>query len=175
MPPGRARLDGRGVGFATAFPKPLVPVSCRPAAWGVFVLTRLECHRLGRFSLLAGLVALVAGCGVGGKVAHLSGQVTLRGKPLPTDAQAFVTFVSAADSKRSVSVPIAAGRYDSPETPVGPGRAFFEITTTGPEKISDRTGQPYRDVISHVPAGAAEGIPLEVTGDNPDQNFDLTD
>lgn len=118
---------------------------------------------------------MVAGCGVGGRVAHVSGQVTLRGKPLPESAQAFLTFVAASDSKRSVSVPITAGRYDSPETPVGPCRAFFEITTTGPEKISDRTGQPYRDVISHVPAGAAEGIPLEVTGDIPDQNFDLTD
>lgn len=121
------------------------------------------------------MVAFVAGCGVGGKVTHLSGEVTLRGKPLPSNAQAFITFVSAADSKRSVSVPIAAGRYDSPDTPFGPCRAFFEITTTGPEKISDRTGQPYRDVISHVPAGVAEGIPLEVTGDKPDQNFDLTD
>ena len=139
------------------------------------MFTRLECHRLSGLWLLAGAAALAAGCGVGGTVAHVSGQVTLRGKPLPESAQAFITFVAAADSKRSASVPIAAGRYDSPETPVGPCRAFFEITTTGPEKISDRTGQPYRDVISHVPAGVAEGIPLEVTGDKPDQNFDLTD
>lgn len=142
---------------------------------GFSVFMRLDCHRPRCLWLLAGAAVVMAGCGVGGKLARVSGQVTLRGKPLPESAQAFVTFVSSADSKRSVSVPITAGRYESPETPVGPGRAFFEITTTGPEKISDRTGQPYRDVISHVPAGAAEGIPLEVTGDNPDQNFDLTD
>lgn len=147
-----------------------------PGSWGVFLLSACVClRRVGGLWLLAGAAVLGVGCGSGGQTAHVSGQVTLRGKPLPEGAQAFVTFESNADPTRSASAPIVAGHYDSPKTPVGPGRAFFEITTTGPEKMSERTGQPYRDIISHVPAGAAEGIPLEVTGDTSDQNFNLVD
>ena len=123
---------------------------------------------------LAGLALAIAGCSFGGgSAAHLSGQVTLSGKPLPGSAQAFITFASDADPNRSVSVPIAAGRYDSPATPAGPCRVFFEITTAGPEKISERTGQPYRDIVNLVPARHADGIPLEVSGDNINQDFDL--
>lgn len=118
----------------------------------------------------------LTGCGLGGgSVAHLSGQVTLGGKPLPETAQAFITFAPAVYPNQSVSVPITAGRYDSPKTPAGTCRVFFEITTSGPEKISDRTGQPYRDFFNLVPARHADGIPLEVSGDNPDQNFDLVE
>jgi hypothetical protein len=126
-------------------------------------------------SLLAMTGFVAAGCGLGGRSAHVSGQVTLKGKPLPEAAQAFITFASDADPKASVSAPIAAGHYDAPNTPVGPCHVFFEITTTGPEKMSERTGQPYRDIINHVPDRYAEGIPLDVTGDLPSQDFDLAD
>ncbi|MFM1902298.1 MAG: hypothetical protein RLZZ440_198, partial [Planctomycetota bacterium] len=96
-----------------------------------------------------GLVAV--GCGLGGQTAHVAGQVTLKGKPLPEAAQAFITFASDADPNASVSVPITSGHYDAPKVPFGPCHVFFEITTTGPEKMSERTGQPYRDIVNHVP------------------------
>ena len=75
-------------------------------------------------------------------MAHLSGQVTLGGKPQPETAQAFITFAPAVDPNQSVSVPITAGRYDSPKTPAGTCRVFFEITTSGPKKSATGPASP---------------------------------
>lgn len=154
----------------------LAGASDGPNRWGMETILLLYSPWSPVGLALTILALAAAGCGQrGGSVAQLSGQVTLGGKPLPEAAQAFVTFASDADPKRAVSVPIMAGRYDSPATPIGPCRVFFEITTSGPEQISERTGQPYRDIINLVPAKHADGISLQVLESKPDQHFDLAD
>jgi len=120
--------------------------------------------------------ASIAGCGrsAAGE-ARLQGKITLNGKPLPEDAKAFVVFLPEGNSAKAVSVPVTNGRYDSPNTPTGKVKVSFEITReVGPTKTSERTGQPYRDIENLVPAKYASGLPLEVTGDNSNQDFDLS-
>ncbi|WP_425398731.1 hypothetical protein [Aeoliella sp.] len=124
---------------------------------------------------IALLVTAVGCSGSSVPTAHLAGKVTLGGKPIPSDAEAFIMFVnSSAEGKEAkVSVPIANGQYDSPDTPQGAITVTFSITRNGPTKTSARTGEQYSDVINLVPAKYSTGLPLQVTGDNTNQNFDL--
>lgn len=120
--------------------------------------------------LLAGAV----GC-VRESPARLQGAVTLAGKPIPADAQAFIVFTTGADRSHSVTAPIVGGTYDSPKTPRGDVTVFFEIShSVGPERKSDRTGLVYRDIATLVPARYETGVPIKVTGDDANRNFDLT-
>ena len=122
-------------------------------------------------------LAVALGCsGSSGAGAHVSGRVTLDGKPLPADAKAFVIFAPAAttEQSQSVSVPVVNGAYDSPNTPVGSVKVFFDVTkATGPVKKSERTGEDYQDVINLVPSEFGAGVARTVDGDMADQNFDL--
>ncbi|MBX3433196.1 MAG: hypothetical protein KF847_07735 [Pirellulales bacterium] len=132
--------------------------------------------RAGRraWATLAAL-GLLAGCGGSNSTVHLHGKVTLGGQPIPADAKASITFAPPGGSElKAVSVPIVNGEYDSPATPVGKLRAYFEVSKeTGPVKKSERTGAEYRDVVNLVPPRSATGVEIEVAGENLDQNFDL--
>lgn len=131
-----------------------------------------------RLTVLVAIATLVAGCGKSApREVHLQGEVTLNGAPVPEDATAFITFAPANGSEaKSVSVPVKAGHYDSPRTPAGEVTVLFEITrAVGPEKKSERTGLTYRDTENLLPAKYATGVPLEVTSDNANQDFHLTD
>jgi hypothetical protein len=83
-------------------------------------------------------------------------------------------FVPAGkDQGKAASAVITNGQYDSPNTPQGPVKVGFVISQpTGPEYTTDR-GVKTRNTTSIVPAGAAAGMDLDVTGDNTAQNFDL--
>lgn len=106
--------------------------------------------------------------------ARVQGAVTLAGKPLPADAQAFIVFAAGPNRSESVSVPIVNGRYDSPQTPRGDVTVFFEINhPVGPERKSDRTGLMVRDIATLVPARYATGIGIRVDGDETERHFDL--
>lgn len=126
-----------------------------------------------KLGLLAALV-FFCGCGPGSSPsAHLSGTVTIDGKPIPADATASLSFVPT-DSSKAVALPIVDGRYDSPRTPQGKITVHFSISRpTGPEKVSERTGEKYRDIANLVPPEHAAGMVIEVQGDNSSQNFDL--
>jgi hypothetical protein len=128
-----------------------------------------------RSVLLAIALISAIGCSKGAHVAHLEGKVTLNGRELPKESQAFIIFVPDSKKSDSVTVPIANGRYDSPKTPTGAVTAFFEINVPGPTKKSQHTGQDYHDVKSLVPAKYATGVPLHVEGDEPNRDFQLTD
>ena len=115
------------------------------------------------------------GCGGGsGKTAHVQGKVTIGGKDIPTDARAFIMFTDAKDMKKSASVPIESGAYDSPKTPTGAVRVSFDITKpTGPVKKSERTGEDYQDMANLVPPAKTSGVEVTIDGDKNDLNFNL--
>jgi hypothetical protein len=133
---------------------------------------------IGKLAVITAVLASLGGCG-GSSVptAHLAGKVLLDGKPIPSDAEASLMFVreGAKDDEATVRVPINVGdsTYDAPNVPQGAVRAYFSITRKGPAKISERTGEEYHDIINLVPGQYATGIPLQVSGDNINQDFDL--
>lgn len=117
---------------------------------------------------------LMLGCDVSSvPTAHLAGSVTIKGKPVPADAKAALSFQPLGGGE-SVSVPITSGRYDSPNTPQGSVSVKFYISRpVGPEKVSERTGGKYQDIANLVPPEHAAGITIEVSGDNLNQDFEL--
>ncbi len=124
-----------------------------------------------------GLVSVTAGCGgeAGPPTAHLQGTVTLGGKPIPTDATAYIYF-NPVDSKqgKAATATIVNGKYDSPNTPVGAVKVVFNITQPkGPEY--EERGTKVRSMVSITPPSAASGIELQVDGDKSDVNFDLAE
>lgn len=134
-------------------------------------------HCLGwwHFALLVGVV-LSIGCGKFSNTgAHLTGEVTLDGQPLPKDASASVTFRPLGDVGQPVSAEIVEGRYDCPGVPEGKVLAVLSISIpTGRTFQGDlRTGESGRQFESVVlSANQASGINLEVT-DDANVNFDL--
>ena len=120
-------------------------------------------------------LGLLAGCGGSNSTVHLHGKVTLGGQPIPADAKASITFAPPGGSEtKAVSVPIVNGEYDSPATPVGTLRAYFNITReVGPLKKNERTGGEYRDEVNLVPPKTSTGVEVVVSGENLDQHFDL--
>ena len=125
---------------------------------------------MSRIFFLLGLLLLV-GCG-GPPTTLLSGTVTLNGKPVPSDAEAFISFTPVGGE--AVSVPITEGKYESSETPRGMVTVHFHILQkVGPVKVSERTGEEFQEEKNLVPAKYATGIQLEVTDDNTNQNFAL--
>jgi hypothetical protein len=120
---------------------------------------------------------LVMGCDGGGSsnTAHWQGTVTVDGQPLPGDAAGSITFRPVGSgTARAVTVQIENGKYDSPETPKGNVKAFFNIERpTGETYTSERTGEEVVVTESMVPETSAQGLDIEVTGNNADGNFDL--
>jgi hypothetical protein len=108
------------------------------------------------------------------ETAHLAGTVTLGGKPLPGDAQGTIVFKPASADVTSATAAIVNGQYDSPETPTGAVKVYFNITKpSGRTFKSSRTGETVNEVASIVPASQAAGVDLNIEGDNSSQNFDL--
>lgn len=123
---------------------------------------------------LAGLLALVTGCGGGLETTSVSGTVTIKGEPIPADAEATITFATKeGDEELSTTVPITGGKYESPETPQGSVLVTFAIFELGPPQVSDRTGQEYREQISLVPADKAGGQTVDITEATGNLDFDL--
>jgi hypothetical protein len=119
-------------------------------------------------------VIFVPGCEENSEpTARLAGTVTINGKPVPADAEAALSFAPLRGGT-SVSVPITAGRYDSPKTPLGKLLVKFYISqSVGPVKKSERTGKDYRDIANLVPPEHAAGLTIDVSEDNLNLNFDL--
>jgi hypothetical protein len=102
--------------------------------------------------------------------------VTIAGQPLSDKAVGGVSFrPMQAGQGREVFAQLTNGRYDSPQTPKGPVKVYFSISQpTGRTIKSERTGQEVPELANAVPEKYAAGVDLDVTGDNSDQNFDLT-
>jgi hypothetical protein len=120
----------------------------------------------------------LAGCGGGSAdTVHLKGKVTLDGEPVPTDAQASVTFQPTAGNKgKAVTAAIVNGAYDSPNTPRGPVLAIMSLSIpTGKMVMSERVGAEVPE-INTVTLSQAQigGIAIDVTGDETTHDFALT-
>lgn len=130
---------------------------------------------LGAFLLLA----LTAGCGRSAhneSVAKLTGNVTIGGKPLPDDAEGSLIFSPAAQGEAPpVQAKLVAGHYESPSVPKGQVLVTFHIARlTGKMlKSSPNDVHPTPERIDLVPQASRAGMRIEVTGDNPQQDFNL--
>jgi hypothetical protein len=133
----------------------------------------ISTKQLGSYVLL---LLLAVGCGgeSGPPTAHLQGTVTIGGKPIPADAIAMISF-SPHDTKLGpgATAEIANGKYDCPKVPLGPVTVFFNITQASGPEIEIR-GRKSRETVSLTPPKYGAGTPLDVSGDNAAQDFDLT-
>ena len=118
---------------------------------------------------------LAVGCGESGPDyphAALQGAVTLDGAPVETGR---VNFMPAAGVKgQPVSAEIEAGRYNAPDVPLGNMTVTFSMTQETGKMITEGDREPYPEIISIVPPHYAQGIAVNVTGDNAAQDFALT-
>jgi hypothetical protein len=126
--------------------------------------------------------ALIAGCGPAAPslpVARLAGKVTVNGRPLPADAEGAITFMSAARSQAPpIQVRLSGDSYTADAVPIGHVSVLFNITRLTGRMVHEKDaprGTPFPEREILVPANCREGIPIEVTGDNLHQNFDLHD
>ena len=132
--------------------------------------------RLVAAALLTLCFTMVAGCFGGSGVeyphAELQGAVTLDGTPVESGR---VNFMPAAGSEgQPVSADIKAGRYEAPDVPLGQVTVTFSMTKETGNMITEPEREPYPEIISIVPPHYAQGVPLNVTGDNDAQDFALT-
>jgi hypothetical protein len=133
--------------------------------------------RLGWLILLA---VLAAGCGKPGPSypsARWEGTVTLQGKPIPAEAEAYVQFFPNGGGGQAppASVPIMQGRYRAERVPLGKVTVVFNITRlTGRMVREDNApgATPYAEREILVPPSLRAGIPAEVTGDQ-QRDFNL--
>jgi hypothetical protein len=129
---------------------------------------------VGSLSVLC--LSLVLGCDQSDSkpTAHLSGTVTINGRPLPANVTGTIMFrPSGKGMAKTAGVSLIGGKYDSPETPVGEVTVFFSIQEPTGNMISDAGGPPFPELRSIVPQESTNGVKLQVTGENPQQDFDL--
>jgi hypothetical protein len=120
----------------------------------------------------AGVMPL--GCGSESNTAHLQGQVTIGGLPIPADAIGSVTFQTTKGGQgRTASAPIESGKYDSPDTPVGAVKVFITVQQPTGRTIDNGRGTPAPEYKNIISIEYSSGIDLQVDGDNAQQDFDL--
>jgi hypothetical protein len=117
--------------------------------------------------------ALVCGCGSDKPTypsARLEGKVTVDGQPI---AQGSLQFVPKDLGKASVtSAAIVEGRYVAEAVPRGSVRVLLSASKeTG--KMVTQYSTPRPEVINLIPNKYRSGISMEVSGDDPNANFEL--
>lgn len=140
------------------------------------MFARKSLTRTSKLATLALLMLPLVGCdGQSGATTTLSGQVTIGGQPIPSDATASVSFRPIGGQKaQPVSALIANGGYRCDAVPLGPVVAEFDIRQpVGPMKTSARTGAQYQEEKSLVPANHAAGIEFEVKAGDESRDFEL--
>ncbi len=112
---------------------------------------------------------LRAGC-------RLEGKVTIDGQPLPGDAVGSVVFTPRAKGQApAAQAKIDAGHYQTDKAPLGDIKVFFHISRATGKIIQDSPddAHPRRELQDLVPETLRGGLDVNVTGDNPHQDFDL--
>lgn len=125
-----------------------------------------------RLGMLLG-VALVIGCGADKPTfpaARLEGNVTVDGKPI---AEGNLQFVPRDVGQAPVTgAAIVDGRYLAERVPLGKLRVVINATKETGKMVTEYS-TPRPQVINLIPEKYRSGIPIEVTGDNANLNFDL--
>jgi hypothetical protein len=123
-------------------------------------------------------VALL-GCDAGGSgkpTAHLSGDITIDGEPVPSDASVTINFrppLGSSGQAGPTSAEISGSSYDCPNVPLGTVDVFIQIVQpTG--RMTSEGGRSWPETRSLIADKYASGIQLEVTDDNSSQDFELT-
>jgi hypothetical protein len=139
----------------------------------IATIGKLKLH-VDRMILLLS-VAVIAGCSFQSAppVGHLKGKVTIKGKPVPSDAHARIIFAPpATGSNRNAKpaiAPIVNSQYDAPNVPVGPITADFDIQQdTGRE-----FARGMKESKNLVPEEHQDGIALKVSEGDQTDDFDL--
>lgn len=126
---------------------------------------------------LVSIATVVTGCdtGRGGRpTAHLSGAITIDGQTPEESALGTINFRAAsADQAAGTSAEIVNGKYDAPNVPMGNVTAFIQLVQPTGRTISEGDRQ-YPELRSLISSKYDVGIKLEVTGDNHNQDLDLT-
>ncbi|MGA2254718.1 MAG: hypothetical protein ABSG53_08665 [Thermoguttaceae bacterium] len=124
---------------------------------------------------------LMAGCGSPHRsepVARLEGKVTINGQPLPEDAVGSVIFRPRVKGQApATEAKIHAGRYQTDKAPLGDITVFFHISRATGKIIKETPNDehPHPDLQDLVPDKSQSGVSANVTGDNPQLDFDLRD
>jgi hypothetical protein len=147
-----------------------------PVELGYFwmIVHRIFAHPASvALALLLTSLFFVNGCGGQAESAHLAGNVTVGGEPLPDDVvEARISFMPTENGRGPTSgAQIVDGRYDVPAGPLGEVKVFFGITRKTGKMIQDSRG-PVEEVVSLVPSETMNQT-IEVEGDNLNLDFDL--
>lgn len=119
------------------------------------------------------VVFSLAGCNSQPSIpgAHLAGAVSIDGEPVKEGTIAFTPSGSARG--RAVGAPIVAGRYDCSYVPMGGSLVqIYALRPTG--KMVEAMGSQVPEMRDIVPEKDRDGIKIEVSGDNLNQDFTLS-
>jgi hypothetical protein len=125
-----------------------------------------------------GLAAMATvGCDAGGSgkpTAHLSGKVTIDGQPVPNDTRATITFRATGPGQANhTSALITNSEYDCPNVPAGDVEVYIQIVQeTG--RMASEGGRSWPETRNLIAEKYNDAIPLKVTDDNSNQDFELT-
>jgi hypothetical protein len=116
----------------------------------------------------------LAGCGARAPsypTVKLEGTVRIGGQPV---AEGFIMFISggAHDQAPPTRAPIVQGRYCADQVPLGQVRVLFSACRATGRMIKEYS-EPRPELENLVPEKYRDGIPLDIRGDNPQQDFDL--
>jgi hypothetical protein len=125
------------------------------------------------------MIASLWGCSEDGALskptAHLRGNVTIDGRPVPSDAEGTIVFRPAGGGGQAqpASATIVDSKYDAPNVPQGKVKAYFNIGRLTGRMITEAAGgSPFAEMEQLAPAEAETGISIDVTGDA-ERDFNL--
>ncbi|MEX2316139.1 MAG: hypothetical protein WD669_03240 [Pirellulales bacterium] len=133
---------------------------------------------LQSLGVVAIVLGTIAGCptiGSNRSTANIGGGVTIGGQPIPENAQASITFgPTDVGQARSSSSPITNGKYSATDVPKGKVLVTFNIMQpTGEEKAFAPGARPQMEMRSLVPQAKANGVEVQIDGNQTDLNFNL--
>jgi hypothetical protein len=104
----------------------------------------------------------------------LSGDITIDGQPVPSDAWVTINFrPSLGSSGQPTSAEVTGSSYECPDVPLGKVDVFIQaLQETG--QMRSEGGRSWPETRSLIADKYGSGIQIEVTEDNSDQHFELT-
>jgi hypothetical protein len=134
----------------------------------------MNASRTAWLALLAGVV-LCAGCGPAANshpTAKLAGHVTIDGQQIDVGQIQFMPLGKGPGSGQLAEGTIAQGSYSADRVPTGKVRVIFAaLRKTG--KMIHEGDYVFPEEVSMIPEKYQQGIEIDVSGDNPSQDFNL--